>query len=195
MLTVYIICAIVGGGLILVTAFTGGGDHDAGHDIGHDADVGHDVSHDSGHDGADGPWLPFFSVRFWTYLIGVFGSVGLLLTLLSDSREPTTALLSAGTGLLSGLVAATLVRWLSTHESDSTAREADFLGQRARVTVPIRENQLGRIRTTVKGELLDILATAEEPKALAEGSEVVIIGMENGRATVMPLDTLLEETT
>lgn len=199
MLTVYIIFAIIGGGLIVVSAL-GSGDHGHGGDV-HAGDTDlhggdHDLSHghdDSGPGHHDGPWVPFFSLRFWTYMLGVFGLTGLLLTLLTDAREPLIASLSAGTGFLSGLVSAALVRWISTHEADSTTREKDLLGLRAKVTVPIREQQLGRIRTTVKGELLDLLATAEEPKALPEGSEVVIIGMENGRATVMPLDLLLEE--
>lgn len=205
MLTLYIFCAVIGGGLILLSAF-GGGDHEHGVDSDHDISV-HDVAHDfdaSGADvdhevdgsheaGADGPWIPFFSLRFWTYFIGIFGGTGLLLTWLTNTAEPATGLLSAGTGFVSGLVAASLVRWISRNEADSTARDSDMLGLRARVTVPIREQQLGRIRTTVKGELLDILANAEEQKDLLEGTEVVIVGMENGRASVMPLDTLLEE--
>ena len=114
--------------------------------------------------------------------------------MLTDSREPLTAIYAGSTGFLSGLISSLLVRWVRTHEADSTARDNDMLGLRAKVTVPIRSEQVGRIRTTVKGELLDILATADEPtKALPEGSEVVIIGMDNGRATVMPLDLLLEE--
>lgn len=203
MLTVYIFCAVIGGGLILLSAF-GAGDHEHGGDadFGHDADIGHDANvgadsdagHEGGHEvGHDGPWIPFLSLRFWTYFIGIFGLTGLLITLTRESVEPATALISSGTGFCSGLVAASLVRWLSTHEADSTARDSDLLGLRAKVTVSIHDQQVGRIRTTVKGELLDILATAEEPKALPEGSEVVIVGMENGRATVMPLDVLLEE--
>ena len=212
MLTVYIICAVLGGGLIVLSLFGGDhghgtdthfGDHDIGHDIGHDVghDLGHDVGHDVGH-GHDshgtfghhgGPWIPFFSLRFWTYMVGVFGATGLILTQMNESVEPVRAWIAAGTGFASGLIAAAMVRWLQTHEADSTARDRDMLGLRARVTVPIRERQVGRIRATVKGELLDILATSEEPLALPEGSEVVIIGMEDGRATVMPLDVLLEE--
>ncbi|HRK20504.1 MAG TPA: NfeD family protein [Fimbriimonadaceae bacterium] len=206
MLTLYIFCAVIGGGLILLSAF-GRGDHEHGADADHYISV-HDVAHDFDHGGLeadhgaegsdhgpghDGPFIPFFSLRFWTYFIGIFGGTGLLLSLLTQTPEPATGLWSAGTGMLSGLVAASLVRWISRHEADSTARDSDMLGLRAKVTVPIREQQLGRIRTTVKGELLDILATAEEKSDLIEGTEVVIVGMDNGRASVMPLDTLLEE--
>lgn len=201
MLIAYIFCAVLGGGLILLSLFGGG--HGHGHDISHDIghDVGHDVGHDAGHGHDsheatgqhDGPWIPFFSLRFWTYQIGVFGAMGLILSLMNESVEPTRAFIAAGTGFVSGLIAAAMVRWIQTHEADSTARDRDMLGLRARVTVPIREQQLGRIRATVKGELLDILATSEDRLALPEGSEVVIVGMEDGRATVMPLDILLEE--
>jgi len=197
MLTVYVFCAVIGGGLIVLSLF--GGDHDHGGDFGHDIghDVGHDVGHDAGsdHDAGhiEGPWLLFFSLRFWTYLIAVFGVLGLLLTLFTDSKEPLNAIVSGVSGFASGLVASFAVRWLRSHEADSTTREKDLLGVRARVTVPLRDGQLGRVRVTVKGELIDLMATAEEPLALPEGSEVVIVGMENGRATVMPLDTLLQE--
>jgi membrane protein implicated in regulation of membrane protease activity len=205
MLTIYIFCAVIGGGLIVMSLMGGdhdhGGDADIGHDVdlahdadlGHDADVGHDADHghDSGH--GDGPWLLFFSMRFWTYFFGVFGVAGIALTLFADSAEPATALLSGGAGFASGLFASALVQLIRRNEADSTAREADFLGLRAKVTVPIREQQVGRIRATVKGELIDVLAVSEEPLALPEGSEVVIVGMEGGRATVMPLQALLEE--
>lgn len=201
MLTLYIFSAIIGGGLILLSAF-GGGDHEHGADTEHDISV-HDMSHDfdAGHEadagdhetGHEGPWIPFLSLRFWTYFFGIFGATGLLLTNLTSSVEPIIGMVSGGTGFISGLAAAALVRWISKNEADSTARDSDLLGLRAKVTVPIRDQQLGRIRTTVKGELLDILATAEEMKALPEGTEVVIVGMDNGRASVMPLDTLLEE--
>jgi membrane protein implicated in regulation of membrane protease activity len=200
MLTVYIICAILGGGLIVLGAMGGdhshGGDHDftGGHDFDHGPDFDH--SHDAGqHDmGSDGPWIPFLSLRFWTYFIGTFGATGLLLSHFADTVEPTTAMIAGGTGIASGLVAAAMVRWISRNEADSTARERDLLGLRAKVTVPIREGSLGRIRTTVKGELLDLLANAEQPVELPENSEVVIVGMEGGRATVMPLDAILEES-
>jgi len=206
MLTLYIFCAVIGGGLILLSAF-GGGDHEHGadadhdisvHDMAHDfdaggVDAGHVVDHGDHEAGSDGPWIPFFSLRFWTYFIGIFGATGLLLSLLANSPEPFTGLLSAGTGFISGIVAASLVRWISKNEADSTARDSDLLGLRARVTVPISDEQIGRIRTTVKGELLDILANAEAKQTLSEGTEVVIVGMDNGRASVMPLDDLLEE--
>lgn len=199
MLTVYVFCAVIGGGLIVLSLF--GGDHEHGGDVSHDTHIGHDgdVSHDAdaGHESSlghhDGPWIPFFSLRFWTYLSGIFGLSGVLLTVMTDSKEPTTAALSGGAGLVGGLIAASLVRWLQTHEADSTARERDFLGVRAKVTVGIRNQQLGRVRATVKGEIIEVLARSENQLALPEGAEVVIVGMEGGHATVMPLDTLLEE--
>ncbi len=224
MLTVYIIAAIAGGGLILLSLLGAGHGHDgdvhaegdfdthveadadvhveadadvhveADADVHADADSHFDSHAGHGHDagGHVGPWIPFFSLRFWTYFIGVFGIVGLLLSFLTPIGEPATAALSGGTGFLCGLAVSALMFLLRRSEADSTAREHDLLGKMARVTVAIRDQQVGRVRCEVKGEILDILARSEEPLALEAGQEVVIVGVENGMASVVPREAIFE---
>ncbi len=99
MLTVYLITAVVGGAFVLLSAF--GGSHD---DFDHDADFDSDAGFesDAGLDadfGADADhgelvhadvWLPFLSMRFWTYFLTFFGVTGMLLDELFDQLALAT---------------------------------------------------------------------------------------------------------
>lgn len=180
MLTLYIVSAIAGGVLVLLSAFMG--DHD--HEMDHDADAhleadGHDTDH-------DGPWLPFFSLRFWTYLIAAFGFTGLLLTWLSDLPQQSAFLWALATGLFVGLSVSMLMHQLRKMGSDSSVHTSDLLGLEARVTAPIRASSMGRVRCNVKGEQLDVLATSELDRVFEDGETVVIVEMIDGRARVLP---------
>ncbi len=184
MLALYVMAAVVGGALVLLTLF-GHGDHGA--DAHHEIDAGGHVGHD-GHDGE--AWLPFLSVRFWTYFALAFGGCGLLLSNFGSTREPTTALLALVPGLVTGLGVTYAVRFLRKQEVDSSVGEQDLLGVLAKVSVPIHDGQLGRVRCSVKGEILEILARAQEPLALEAGTEVAIVEMEGGTAIVVPKESI-----
>jgi membrane protein implicated in regulation of membrane protease activity len=184
MLPFYIVAAIVGGGLVLVTLVTGHGDHDA--DIGHHD---HDFDHEAGHGDV---WLPFLSLRFWTYFLMVAGLTGILLTQFTDSIEPMTAVWSAVSGLSVGLVVSLLMRWAKNMQTDDATRTQDFLGREATVIVPIRPNLEGKVRLEVKGEIIELLALPYEDREITREENVVIVALENDRARVMPRDELLE---
>jgi len=185
MLALYIVAAIVGGGLVLMTLFSGHGD--AGHEVSAD----HDVSGD--HDIAHGDvWLPFLSLRFWTYFLMVFGLTGISLTTIARSVEPVAALLSAGTGLGVGLVVSFLLHWAKRMQADNATRSQDFLGREATVIVPIRPGLEGKVRVEVKGETIELLALPYEEREIAREENVVIVSLENDRARVIPRDELLE---
>lgn len=200
MLAAYIVAAIVGGGMIVFSALAGLGAHadvggDLGHDVGgghgsvdHGAAGGHDVSHDAehGHDtdhGTGALWLPFFSIRFWTYAVGTFGLIGSVLSLTRVSIEPITLAISATAGLLMGTLAAWIVRYLNKAEYSSTATEDDFLGALAQVTVPIGELP-GKVRTSVRGDIIDFVALSDPGEQFAPGEEVMIVGIEGDKARV-----------
>jgi membrane protein implicated in regulation of membrane protease activity len=177
MIGFYVFSAILGGVLVLVSIF-------AGH---HDADATLDVDHDIDHGGHDlATWLPFFSLRFWTYFFAATGATGLLLTKFSGSSDPTVAAISLGTGLVCGLLVVFAVRYLSRYDSDSSTKVDDLLGMEARVIVAVRQDQPGKIRCTVKGETLDLLALAQDDTILEAGSEAIIVGMESDKARIVP---------
>src|SRR5687768_6536709 len=95
MLIVYILSAIVGGILVAASALMGGD---------HDAHVGD--THFDGIDGHDGIhsdiYLPFLSLRFWTFFAACFGITGLLLTNFSSAASATVAVVSLITGVFAG---------------------------------------------------------------------------------------------
>jgi membrane protein implicated in regulation of membrane protease activity len=211
MLAVYIITAIVGGGLIILSALGGGHDHSfegqgdvdfGGHDVdmgGHDVDVSHggdvDQAGDAGHGGDTTgglPWMPFLSLRFWTYFCAVFGVVGVLLTYMGHTPEPAVGIYAGSSGLLTGLAVAIIMRLLRLSDSDSTARANDMLGTIAKVQVALRGEQPGRIRVCVKGDLVDVLALTQDGSTVEAGEEVVVIGVEGDRVTVVPRSEIFD---
>jgi membrane protein implicated in regulation of membrane protease activity len=152
--------------------------------VSHDADVHVEVDgHDTDH---DGPWLPFFSLRFWTYLAAAFGSTGLLLSWLTDLPSAATLPWALATGLFVGLAVSVLMHQLRRMGADSSVGSSDFLGLEARVTAPIRAASMGRVRCSVKGEQMDVLATSDLDRDFEDGETVVIVEMIDGRARVLP---------
>lgn len=196
MLTAYIVSAIVAGVLILVSAL--GAHHDTG--AGHDSDFG---SHDivpGGHGDADhgiehelGAWVPFFSIRFWTYFAAAFGLIGLLLTGLNVATDTTALILAIVGGLATGLSVAYTMRWFRRVSATTSASAADLLGKEARVLVGLRQAQLGKVRVEAKGELIDLLATAEGDKEIEVGEQVVVISIDGNQAKVARKQDYLDE--
>jgi membrane protein implicated in regulation of membrane protease activity len=189
MLTLYICGAILGGILIGASAFIGG--HDADHDVDHDVD--HSLDHGHDHDVHGDFWLPFLSLRFWTYGLMVFGVVGLLLTWLTNVSTASGAVLSIASGLVAGTGVAYLMRSLRGSDSDSLAREQDLLGVEAKVLVPIRGETSGKVRVNVKGELIDLVASTTEETPLDVGDSVLVVGIDGGKASVIRRETFFGE--
>ncbi|MBS1713587.1 MAG: NfeD family protein [Armatimonadetes bacterium] len=206
MLAAYIVAAIVGVGLIVFSALEGLGANAeiGGGDLANDVDASHGPieAHDAGGhadydplgESAEGAvWLPFLSVRFWTYAVGTFGLLGTLLTLANVSREPLTAIVAVGTALLTGTIAAVAVRALSKMERTSSASETDFLGVAGKVTVPIRGSLPGKVRTSVKGDLIDLVAVSDDGGEILQGEEVVVIEIDGRQARVSRCTDILGE--
>lgn len=180
MIGFYILAAIAGGVLVGVNVLTGGHSHEF------DTDVQADLDH-GGHDSANPSlWLPFFSLRFWTYFFATTGLTGLLLTYMTALQEPTTLMASLSTGFLCGLAVALAVRFLSRYDSDSATNVGDLLGTEAKVLVTVRKDIPGKVRCHLRGDTLDLLALAQEEEELAPGSDVVIVAIEGDRAMVVP---------
>lgn len=178
MLTAYIVTAVIGGVLILVSLF-GGADHD--HSFDHDSGVSGDAHH--GHDFH--AWLPFFSLRFWTYLFLGFGLTGILLTLLTNVSSAFGTVISISVGLICGLAIAYTMRFLQLSETTSMASEKDLVGAEAKVLVPLHSDHPGKIRANVKGELIDLVALSDGKESIEAGEQVMIVELEGDRAKVV----------
>jgi membrane protein implicated in regulation of membrane protease activity len=141
----------------------------------------------------DGPWIPFFSLRFYTYFFASFGFAGLLLTFLTKTDPILTTWLSAGLGLVTGLTASYALRLLKGSESSGAANEKDMIGKEGQVMVPIRGSSPGRIRCNVRGDIIDFLAVSGQERALEVGETVIVVSMEDGRANVVSSEGIFDE--
>lgn len=206
MLSLYIIAGIVGGVLIALSAVGGIGDHDADLELDHDVDLDADHDFDLDHDHdldvhvGDGPldgvdpegiWLPFLSLRFWTYFAAGFGITGGVLTALGSLAAPLVALAAGGTGLVAGLAMAYAMRALKRGEAHGHVRMTDYQGAEGEVRVAIPPGGAGKIRTRIRGEQIDLLATTAEGETLPAGTRIIIIEMIGAQARVVRRKTLV----
>lgn len=186
MLTFYIVAGLVGGLLVLFSVFAGGHGHDGDSHI----EVGHaGDTHDHGID-HDGPWIPFFSVRFWTYFAMSFGLCGLLLGQVVRTPEPMAGYFATGTGLIVGLLVSYGMRVLSRQDVDSSVSHKELMGKEAQVLVAIRPGQLGRVRLSIKGEVLDVLAQGDETTSIEAGDYAIIVDMDGDRVKVVSRESV-----
>ena len=182
MIELYIATAILGGGLVALSAFTGG-----------DADVDADVDADGGDAGTDvdGTWVPILSMRFWTFTLAFFGLSGMMLYWLTGLAVTGQLAVAAPFGLLSGLGASWTLRRLQLSEISSSAQERDLLGVEARVLFPISSTSPGKIVYRVREREAEILALTDDDAPLEPGETAVIIGFEDGKARVVRPDRFL----
>ena len=214
MLSVYILSAVFGGSLLLLSALGASGDDADGLDtdsdvdgaLDFDADVDVDVDVDvdadvevggtamvnGAVDGADlQSWLPFFSLRFWIYFSATFGLSGAVITYLELTSALITAGLSAGAGTLAGTAMVATVRALKKGEATSL-QALDFESSEATVSTPIRPGELGKIRTHVRGEWIDLLAETTGRDVIEPGARVIIVEMKDTKAVVVPAETIID---
>ncbi len=208
MLGLYVIAGVVGGALIVLTLVVG--DHDTDTDSGGDlhldgADVHVDhvdhvdhidhIDHVDGSGDSDlqvdaGVWLPFLSVRFWTFFACFFGVTGSLLTWTGQSFLVTliTALL---VGMGTGWLAAYAMHRLARDQVSSEVTSSDYIGQTGKVLVPVGGGKEGQIRVFIKGTSIDILAISDSKEVMPAKSEVLIIEMAGPTAKVIPVESAL----
>lgn len=190
----YLFCLVLAGGLAVLSAFgdltdtdavgldlDGGLDLDADLDLDTDADV----AGDSGFD-----WARILSLRGLLYAVFGFGLAGTLqVTFLG---APATGAVTVGTSVVAGLGLGWLVdRLVDLVRGASTPdREGDtsFEGCTARVLVPIRADDPGRVRVLRDGRTFDLRALPHgrpdsDPRAW---TDVIVVEVRDGFALVIP---------
>jgi membrane protein implicated in regulation of membrane protease activity len=195
----YTIAAIVGCGLI-VASLLGvlDGDHSIDHHFGHDT-FGHDgfghvdsSSQDTnqGHEhSADWmSWIPLFSVRFWVFGSAAFGLIGVLLRILDTGSASTRLVAAVLGGLFTGTAVWSLFRFTKGLDRSDNASARQLWGQTAKVIVPIRGTDVGKIRLQVQGQTVELLAKSESGADLETGEEVFVVSMSGSFADVIPID-------
>ena len=208
MLGIYILSAMLGGGLLLFSVLSGAhhdvGDVDAPVDVdasGFDADVsgvdadigGVDADHDVHvfHDGAGELVLGLFRPRNFIFFMAAFGLTGTLLTW-TGTPEGTTLGLALGMGGGAWLLTYGVFTWLRRSDVAVEAlSEREIEGCTGRVVLPVSPDKSGRVSCLIADQEQYITArlARDVSRRLEPGDEVVIVRVENGVAEVVPFET------
>ena len=210
LVTVYWICFIVGGGLLMLSLI-GGLDHHAdadfdfhgdvdvdvdidvdagGIDVDHDIDLDHDADLDHDVDvGAHGSMLAlstWFSLRFMVFFLASFGMVGVCLNYLSEVTPGPTLLVSVVAGLVVGQAVHQIFRAIRRGSGDSTVRAADYISQPARVSIAIEPGRKGEVALVVaRGERFVPAVSQRKDAGFTTDEQVVVVDYRAGVAEVI----------
>jgi hypothetical protein len=203
----YLVALMVGGFFVGMSALSGGGDHfdhdtDLDHDFDHDfdheidvdadadidadADADADADHDAHLDVGDISWyMPFLSFKFWTFGSLTFGLTGTALSLLHQG-EPITAIVSSGLGLTSGYGVSFLIKKLRLISTQGQITMRDYNGQIAKVLVPFKFGQKGKVEIIIKDSHSVMLAKTEDEDAdFSINDKCIVMEIKDGYAYVI----------
>lgn len=192
MLSVYIGTGLVGIVLIVLAGVSGFMDTDIDADGGIDHDIHLEADHGSG---LDLGWIPFLSLRFWTYAAAGFGLTGTIFSL-TKMLEPTpTFVVSLVIGLLMGLGVFALMRFAKKNQTELVPTASTVVGTHGKLLVGVGSTDPGKVRVQVNGEWIDYLARSHSSLPIPAGHEVVVVGMDDAVAYVESVQELYEEET
>ncbi len=189
----YVFCLIIGGAFVALSAFAGLDGVDFDQDFEPDLEIIDQQDKESNtsiyHKPRRRLWLPFFSLKFWTFGSCFFGLTGILLSNISTSLSPTIiAIISIIVGILCGTIMAYVLYTLKNRPADSLVRSDDLLGLSGTVEIPFDKNSKGKIRVNVKESAVAFMAFTEENREFTRGEKVFIVGVENNRAWIVSED-------
>jgi hypothetical protein len=207
--TVYMICAAVGGTLIvcqfLATLLGLGGHHDlgghdvgdgGGHDIvGHDTD-GHDAAghHESAHESHLNWFFSKLTFRTLSAAFAFFGLAGLACIRLQV--DPILGLaIALGAGALAIFVVAWLMQFLARLNVDGTVRIERAMGSRGTVylSVPGAKAGVGKVHVNLLNRTVEYKAiTSQEP--LPTGAKIIVVGIASADTVEIASATESERT-
>jgi membrane protein implicated in regulation of membrane protease activity len=177
--TFYLVCAVVGGTVLVVQtvllAFGAGhGDADMSADEVHVGDV-HGAEHGHGLD--EGVFLKLLSLKTIVAFLTFFGLAGL--ATLKAGWEPLASLAVA---VVAGTLALFLVAWLmsllSHLRSEGNVNLGNAVGQVGRVylTIPASRASAGKVTVSVQGRSVEAKAVTSGG-AIPTGSQVRVVGL------------------
>jgi len=184
--TVYWICLIVGGGLLIVSVVASGDtDGDLGGDIDADADFDLDADVDSGHASAT-DLASWFSIRFVVYFAAMFGVIGVSLTHLTSVGQSWIVAWSILGGVAVGQSVHQLMKSLNKNSGDSTPSQEDYVNKLARVTIAITPPKKGEIALQVGRSQRYVPAMAKQSDmSFKVGDMVAVVDYRNGIGEVI----------
>jgi membrane protein implicated in regulation of membrane protease activity len=186
MLTLYLVCLVLGGLLIAVSIF-GGGDTDVDVDVSADADV--DVEADVDANG-EGEGLTaaarFLSLRNLVFFMAFFGLTGTLLSALGG-QHLATLLTSLGLGVVAAYAVQRLMDYLRSSQSGALPGASALAGAEARVVVGLAGRRPGKVDVVAGDRTYQFVARLHEGAGVdhAEvGDALVVVRIQDGIALV-----------
>lgn len=190
---VYGLCFLVGGTFVLLAAVGGLDGADFAGDFDVDAETPADVDDIDAGTQIDQTltalrhrwWLPFLSLRFWTFALCFFGLTGLLLTWAQPNlADWLTALLALLMGLFCGLLAALVMRSLAQRPVSSMIRPDELTGQIATVEIPFDAHSRGKVYLRLRDSTISFFAMTQEERSFQRGDSVLVVGLEHNKLWV-----------
>jgi membrane protein implicated in regulation of membrane protease activity len=206
MLTLFLVCLIIGGGLLAFSLLSGTHDNSTidhpgelqiEHELEYSADV-HTDSHFSSHDlhQADThnvnatETVKFFSFRNFIYFLTFFGLTGTLLTLF-DINYIIALLSSFGIGILSYVFGFKLMKYFKSSETGEIVNIYNLIGRTGKVEMDIVGGNKGKILVNFGGRLIELIAIkseTDETESIKSGEEVLITDIQQNIAIVEKID-------
>jgi len=185
MLTLYLVCLVLGGVLIALSIFgSGDGDVDVDVDVDVEGDAG-DLDAESGAQGVTAA-ARFLSMRNLVFFLAFFGLTGTLLSLLHTGFVVTLAT-SAGLGLVAAVIVQRLMDYLRTTQSGAIRSMSSYAGTEARVVVGLRNRRPGKVEIAADEGTCQFVARLHEGAAVDHvevGDTVVVVRIQDGIALV-----------
>jgi len=179
--TIYLICAIGGGTVLLLRLVM----MIIGLDHGDTPDSGVDLDHDGSVDAPDGNvGMKLLSLQSIAGFFTMFGLVGL--GLLQVKAGPIWSLLGAlAAGLVTAWVTAMIFYQMRRLQSEGTMVIQDAIGQIGSVYLTIPEQGTGVVSVAVKGTLRSLDAMSETGQRIPTGAMVRVTGVTAGKILVV----------
>lgn len=199
--SVYMICAVVGGTILviqtilLIAGGTTDTDVDADGDVGsvdlhHDLPGHGDVSdHDATHDAHQAAFFKVLSFKTLVAFLTFFGLGGLAFDKAGFTPTPTL-LLALGAGCVALYIVAYLMSGLFRLQSQGNVSLQNAVGQVGKVylRIPGQGAGLGKVTVVIQSRSLECKARTSGPE-IPTGSEVRIVGMaESDTLEVLPME-------
>lgn len=163
----YLLALILGGGILLVQLLAGS-DH-------------HDLDHGGEPHPYEGPGV--LSIRSATYGLFTFGVVGGVLHVLALASPGLALAGGLATGVMTTFFVGLTFKRLSDPEASGEAGFHEMKGGRGRVLVACTRDGRGKIRVSLKGQQVDMLATTDE-ESIPVGAEVRVVDVRDDVAHV-----------
>ncbi len=194
MLQIYIFCFIIGGIFVALAALAGLDGVDFDHDFDTDIEVreesqtakkGKKILTKTKRSRKITLWLPFLTIKFWTFGSCFFGLTGILLSLLTEISEEAIAEISLAVGVFCGTSMVWVLRNLRQHQADSLIRPNDLMGSYGKVVIPFDSQNKGKVQLNLKGSTIDFVAFTDDQKGFKKGDRVFIVGLKNNQLWVV----------